>query len=185
MLTALAYAEAPGLTLGYGTRSSPHWAWKSTNSSSRRSSRRRPRAERECTTGNRQPADADRSIRHRAARQRDLERPGAHDHVNLRREPRLHRQTIHPLTTYAMSGLGTTERAATRPHVPAPPSPKDSPFAAGKSRTPGPQSSPSCVASTFCSRWKVGTFREPDWCWRRGVRRGRGRHPSSAALGRL
>ena len=54
-------------------------------------------------------------------------------------------KTVHPFTTYAMSGLGTTERDYAR-RAPAPPSPKGSPYAARRSTTPVLPSKPGCAA---------------------------------------
>src|SRR5215213_8784812 len=52
----------------------------------------RHRAERRCAAGNREPVGLDRRLRHGAAGQPHLERPGADDHVHLHRRLRLHRQ---------------------------------------------------------------------------------------------
>ena len=57
----------------------------------------RPGTERRCPSGHREPAGLDRALRHRAAGQPDLERQSAHDHVDLRRGLRLHRQDRLPV----------------------------------------------------------------------------------------
>ena len=68
----------------------------------------RARTERGRTAEDREPAEDDRRLRCHPARQPDLERPAADDHVDIRRSFDFSRKTIHPFVTYAVSELGTT-----------------------------------------------------------------------------
>jgi hypothetical protein len=72
-------------------------------------------AESPCRAGrrparHREPTPIPRPVRHRSARQPDLERPRTHDHDYVHRSLGLHftGSTVHPVTRYAVSGLGAT-----------------------------------------------------------------------------
>ena len=86
------------------------------------------------------------ALRHDPARQPDLERPGADDHVDVRRALRLRGQDRPPVTTYAMSGLGTTPedyaRVVPRAHASA----QASRSAARRHAPPGRTSTRGCAA---------------------------------------